>query len=135
MKVLFDSNILIDVILHRGEFFAESRAAMLLIEEKIFKGYVSASAITDIYYIVRKELKDSAEALETIKQLLRILKVTKVNQKSINMAVRLEWKDFEDSVQYCAARCCGVKCILTRDKEGFSESAIPVLSPKEFFQK
>lgn len=135
MKVLVDSNILVDVILHRDEFFADSRAAMLLVENKKVKGYVSASAITDIYYIVRKELHDGNKTMTGIKRILEILKVAKVDTKTIANAVSLDWNDFEDCVQFCAAKRCGVKCVLTRDAKGFSESDIPVLSPKEFLAK
>ena len=132
MKVLFDSNILIDVILHRSDFFTDSRDTLLLAESKKITGYISASSITDIHYIIRKELHVSVKALKTIKKLLQIFKVAKVDTKTITEAVNSEWKDFEDCVQFCAAKRCGVKCIITRNTKDFEEATIPVMTPKEF---
>ncbi|MDE5798230.1 MAG: PIN domain-containing protein [Treponemataceae bacterium] len=132
MNVLFDTNVLLDVLLSRKGFAKNSLACMELAEQKRIKGFVSASAITDVYYIMQKAVRDREVAIDGLRRLLRILGVLPVDRKDIGLAVSLGWKDFEDSVQYAVARRRRIACILTRDKDGFALSDIPVLSPDEF---
>lgn len=132
MKVLFDTNVLLDVLLSRKEFAKNSLVCMELAEQKRIKGFVSAAAITDVYYIMQKAVRNREVALGGLRQLLKILKVLPVDRKDIGLAISLGWKDFEDSVQYAVARRRRIACILTRDKNGFALSGIPVLSPDEF---
>lgn len=132
MKVLFDTNILLDVLLSRKGFAENSLACMELAERRRIKGFVSASALTDVYYIMQKVLRDREFALDGLRRLLKILEVLPVDRKDIGLAVNLGWKDFEDSVQYAVARRRRISCILTRDSNGFALSDIPVISPDKF---
>ena len=131
MQVLLDTNVILDVILRRGEF---SRLARLLVrkhEEKLFQGFVSASAITDIYFIVEKERKRKF-ALLAIKKVVRMLTVIPVNLETIEAAFALPMDDFEDAVQAAAAKDCGIGIVITRDKTDFLHSGLQVYSPEEF---
>jgi len=133
MQVLLDTNVILDAILPRGEF---SRLARLLVrkhEEKLFQGFVSASAITDIYFIVEKERKRDF-ALPAIKKVVRMLTVIPVNFEIIESAFALPMKDFEDAVQAAAAQDFGIDIIVTRDKTGFLDSTLRVYSPEEFLE-
>ncbi|MBD5414223.1 MAG: PIN domain-containing protein [Treponema sp.] len=132
MKVLFDTNILLDVFLSHNGFAEKSLVCMELAEQRRIKGFVSASAVTDVYYIMQKAVRNYEIALGALRQLLKILEVLLVDKKDIDLAVSLCWKDFEYSVQYAVARRRRIACILTRDKKGFEFSAISVLSPNEF---
>lgn len=58
MKLLIDTNVILDVLLHREVFFDNSFSVMQLVEKDNFEGYISASSITDIFYVVNKKLKD-----------------------------------------------------------------------------
>jgi len=133
MQVLMDTNVILDAILRRGEF---SRLAQLLVhkhEEKLFKGFVSASAITDIYYLVEKE-KNREFALLAIKKVVRMFTVIPVNIEIIESAFTLPMKDFEDAVQAAAAQDCEIDIVITRDKTGFHDSGLNVYSPEEFLE-
>jgi len=133
MQVLIDTNVILDAILRRGEF---SRLARLLIqkhEEKLFKGFVSASAITDIYYLVEKERKREF-ALLAVKKIVRMLTVIPVNVKIIKAALDSDMNDFEDAVQAAAAQDCGIDIVITRDKSGFHDSGLNVYFPDEFLE-
>lgn len=82
---------------------------------------------------MQKAVRDREVAIGGLRRLLKIFEVLPVDRKDISLAVSLGWKDFEDSVQYAVARRRRIACILTRDKNGFALSGIPVLSPDEFF--
>ena len=133
MQVLVDTNVILDAILPRGEF---SRLARLLVrkhEEKLFQGFVSASAITDIYFIVEKERKHDF-ALQAIKKVVRMLTVIPVNVEIIETAFASSVKDFEDAVQAAAAQDFGINVVVTRDKTDFSNSGLKAYSQEEFLE-
>ena len=132
MKVLLDTNVILDVLLEREQFKIDSGKVLSLIEHGKCKGFVSATSITDIYYISRKTFHDKDKALAVIKELMAFTKILKADEKSIKLAVRLHWGDFEDSVQYAVAKCSRIKAIITRNKKDYANSNIPVYTPKEF---
>ena len=81
---------------------------------------------------VNKEFKDVKKTKERIQDLLELITILDVTNKDIQDAIRSEWKDFEDSLQYIVALHNSVDAIITRNTKDFSESSIPIYSPKEF---
>ena len=134
MKVLVDSNIVLDILLNRSTYFAASKAIFDLAEKKKIAGYVSASAITDIFYIASKGIgKDTAR--EAIKSLLSVFHPATVSDNHIFQALDLGWADFEDSVQYVVGESLSVDYIITRNAQDFSFSSIPALRPEQFMSE
>jgi predicted nucleic acid-binding protein len=134
MNALIDTNVILDAVLRRGEFTRRARLLVRRHEEKQFRGFVSASAITDIYFIIEKE-KKRGFALLTIKKIVRVLTVIPVNLEIIRSALASSMDVFEDAVQAAAAQDFGIVIIVTRDKTGFSNSGLQVYSPEEFMEK
>lgn len=134
MKVFYDSNVVLDVLLNRTDFVSDSLSALKLSENRIVKGYISVVSITDIFYLVKKNLKDTDAAIEKIKTLLKIVSVAKADEKIAKKAIDSGWKDFEDSVQYSVAKKANCKCIVTRNKKDYKLSDIPVYTPTEFIE-
>lgn len=134
MKILIDTNIVLDFLLTReGLHESSSKIIKLAYEEDTFE-YVTASSITDIYYLVNKNVKNSKETKEKIKLLLELISVLEVSSSDIKEALNLDWKDFEDSVQYVVALHHGVDLIITRNKTDFQDSTLPVYTPDEFLE-
>ncbi len=134
MKVFYDSNVVLDVLLNRTDFLSDSLTALKLSENRIVKGYISVVSITDIFYLVKKNLKDTDAAIEKLKTLLKIVSVAKADEKIAKKAINSGWKDFEDSVQYSVAKKANCKCIVTRNKKDYKLSDIPVYTPTEFIE-
>ncbi len=134
MKVFYDSNVVLDVLLNRTDFVSDSLSVLKLSENRIVKGYISVVSITDIFYLVKKNLKDTDAAIEKIKTLLKIVSVAKADEKIAKKAIDSGWKDFEDSVQYSVAKKANCKCIVTRNKKDYKFSDIPVYTPTEFIE-
>ena len=74
-KIFIDTNIFIDVFTANPEFVSESRAVLELCEQNIIEGYTTASAITDIFYLIRKLLHNKEKAYEALGHVLNIVKV------------------------------------------------------------
>jgi predicted nucleic acid-binding protein len=96
--------------------------------------YISASAVTDIYYITRKTLSDKRVSTDLLRKLLNVVNVAAVTDNTVRKALELEWSDFEDSIQYVAAESLLVEYIITRNPHDFERSSISTVTPEEFLR-
>ena len=132
MKVLTDTNVILDVLLHRGDFFDHSRKIFDFVEQRRIGGCISASAFTDIFYIIDKEIKNKETVYKAMDTVSAIFTIAPVFESTIKNALALRWKDFEDAVQYRTAKENEIDCIVTRNKGDYESSDIPCVSPAEF---
>ncbi len=133
MRVLFDTNVVLDVLLERQPFSEPASKLLSKVEKGEITGLVCATTITTIYYLVNKAL-NRKEADECIELLLNLLEVASVNRIVIETAKGLEFRDFEDAVVYASALHSGYSCVVTRNHKDFSASEIPVFSPEELLK-
>jgi predicted nucleic acid-binding protein len=129
---MIDTNVVLDVLLGRKPFAEQSAKVIFLSEKTVIDGYISASAATDIFYIVRKEFQDKDKAYEAIGKLFKAVKVAAVDGETINGALELRWNDFEDCVQFVVARGLDAEYIVTRDMSGFKDGEITPVTPADF---
>ena len=132
MKVFYDSNVVLDVLLNRTDFLTDSFAALKFSETRKVKGYISVVSTTDIFYLVNRNLKDTQQSIEKMRVLFSIVDIAKADKKIALNALNSGWKDFEDAVQYSVAKKLGTKYIITRNQKDYLKSDIQVVSPKEF---
>jgi predicted nucleic acid-binding protein len=133
VKVLIDSNVVLNKLLKQSEFFAGSNTIFILAETGYITGYISASAVTDIFYIAGKSL-GKAGARDAIKKMLDIFHPATVTGEDIYKALALEWNDFEDSVQFVIGESFSVDYIITRNTKDFSPGNIPAVTPEQFIE-
>jgi len=132
MKTLIDSNVVLDVLLNRPAFYTNSRKVFKLAEQRQITGDISASAMTDIFYIARKELKANESVYKAIEILTALFSIIPVTETTITKALALRWRDFEDAVQYTAAQENGIAYIVTRNEADYEASEINCISPSDF---
>ena len=132
MRVLLDTNVILDFFLARGDSTAPRRIFELVYQEEI-TAYTTASSITDIYYIVAKRLGDSA-ARSMLKSLFYLVEIIAVDGNDCFSALNLPISDYEDAViSICAAKD-NLDFIITNDTE-FIKTGSPstsVISPANF---
>ena len=133
MHVLIDTNVVLDVLLDRP-LFVDDAAAILSIPESIVYKYISSSAITDIYYVAYKELRNKQKVKDIIKRLLSLIHIADVSEENILFALESDWNDFEDSVQNAVAESHNFDAIITRNSTEFKNSNLNIFSPKDFLQ-
>lgn len=132
MRLLIDTNVIPDYLLARTGFEEDAIKVFSLAAYDETYEFVSSSAITDIFYHVKKELHDSFAAQRKLKDLLQIMTVLDVTQTDIMKALDFHWKDFEDAVQYAVALANNVDVIITRNQKDFESGVIPVMTPRDF---
>lgn len=131
MKILVDTNIVLDVMLKREPFYKSSLEILGLTKRDDVEEYVSASAITDIYYLAYRQLRDKEVVKKLMKKLLTVVSVASVSEQEIENALSLEWNDFEDSVQYSVAFVQEMEGIVTRNPNDYKEAEIKIWKPEE----
>ncbi len=131
MKVLFDTNIILDVLLDRKPFADHASFLMSKVEQSEINGFLCATTVTTIHYLLSKHL-DNKQALVSINSIMALFEVASVNRVVIESALKSKFTDFEDSVLHESARHAGVEYIITRNIKDFKKSKIPVFTPTEF---
>lgn len=135
LNLLIDTNVVMDVFLKREPFLAMSNRAITLSRRyQNVNSFISASTVTDIYYITYKNLKNHQIVRGLFKDLFKFVGVVTVTDKDIHAAFALDWKDFEDSVQYAVAKSNNFDAIVTRNMEGFTDDAVKIFTPEEVCQ-
>ena len=135
MKLMIDTNVVLDVLLERPEFYEKSKAVLDLCESKKMLGFVSASSITDIFYLVRRALRSTEETYKVIEALLNIVGVLSVTEADVHRAFLRHAKDFEDCLLAESAKSNNCVGIVTRDSRDFQNFEITLYSPEEIILK
>jgi predicted nucleic acid-binding protein len=130
MRILFDTNVLLDVLLAR-EPFAQSAVRLLdMADRGKIKGLLCATTVTTIHYLATKALGVAA-ARKNVRTMLKIFDVAAVNGDVLLRALDLPMKDYEDAVLHESAIVGEAQGIVTRNARDFVKSRIPVYSPDE----
>lgn len=131
MKVLFDTNIILDVLLDRKPFSEHASYLMSKVERSEINGFLCATTVTTIHYLLSKNL-DKKNAITSINSIIALFEIASVNRLVIENALKSKFTDFEDSVLHESARHAGAEYIITRNIKDFKNTKIPAFTPTEF---
>jgi predicted nucleic acid-binding protein len=130
MRLLFDTNVLLDLLLDRESHADVAEQLVAAADSGVLDGVLCADALTTVDHVVAKAL-GPARSRRLLGDLLRIFAIVPVDRAVLESALRLDFPDFEDAVVHEAARASGAAGIVTRDTEGFSRGTVPALDPLE----
>lgn len=131
MRILIDTNVVLDWLLRREPHYNNAKLILHLSEKRQIHGFISASAITDVFYTVSKVFKSKEKARELLNNLFGAINIAMVDDSTIKNAFNLEWRDFEDSVQYMVGKNIDANYIVTRNANDFANSKIKAISPED----
>lgn len=132
-RVLFDTDVLLDILAQRQPFVVASAQALNTVMTKQVQGFVSGHGVTNIFYILRRQIGNEV-ARKLIENLLLHIQIASVTDTVIHQALRSSIKDFEDAVTVAAAINANLEIIITRNKSDFILSPLPVMLPEEFLE-
>lgn len=112
MRTLLDTNVVLDVLLKRSSWLKTSSAIWQAVDDEQIDGYIGACTLTDIFYIARR-LTNKAKAHAVIQVCLDAFHICPVKQNTLEMALTLPGKDFEDNVQIASAMQSNLEVIIT----------------------
>lgn len=130
MKVLFDTNVILDVLLDRKPHAEAATLLFARVERGEMIGYVCATTITTIFYLASKVVGIDAARLQ-IKNILTLFQVAVVDSVVLEKALISGFSDFEDAVLYQSAEATGVDCLVTRNIKDFKLAKLPIYLPQE----
>lgn len=130
MKILLDTNVLLDYLLNRDG--ADSAITLLQLgNAHCLDVLVTDLTIANIAYITRKQISKE-DFYRVMKRLTNILLVVPIGGNVVQTALNARWGDFEDCLQYFAAVQAGTDCIITRNESDYIQAQIPICTPEEF---
>jgi predicted nucleic acid-binding protein len=135
MRVLFDTNVIVDYLVQREPFYRDSCEVIFLSAEKKLDGIIGAGSIADIYYICRKEYQSTEKALNLITDLLKLITLVDTKAYDINNALAINMSDFEDAIIAATSLRETAEYIITRNIKDFVQSPIPAITPSDFLRK
>lgn len=130
MKILFDTNVILDVLLHRDPFAEEAITLLGHVETGVIEGWMGATTVTTLHYLITKSL-DKVKAREHIRSLMKLFHIAAVNRPVLMDAIESQFSDYEDAVLHQSAYHASLEGIVTRNTGDFKRSEIAIYSPKE----
>ena len=134
MKVLIDTNVILDVLANRKEFVNDSSKIFKLCEVNELDGYISALTIPNIVYILRKEL-DGEKVKDIIEKLSLMFGIVDLKSEDLKRAAQLNFEDYEDAVQSYQASRIKADYIVTRNIKDYKNSKIMAIKPAELLDR
>lgn len=130
MRVLIDTNVVLDVLLARIPFVESASRVFALVEQSKIEASLCATTVTTIHYLLTQSLSRD-EGRRSLRGLLELFEIAPVNRPVIEQALQSKIEDFEDAVLEQAGRLAGVEAIITRNTKDFRKSSIKALDPTE----
>ena len=133
MKILIDTNVVLDVMQMRIEHFLHSNKVFnYAIRNGI--GFLCPSQIKDVVYFLGKSMKNRQQAKYAVKALAEYFSVLDMNSDDVTVALSSSVKDFEDALLVACAKRHGMDYIVTRNEADFAHSPVPALTPEQFLE-
>jgi len=132
LKILFDTNVILDVLLNRKPFVELSANLVSSVENKTIEGYLCATTITTLDYLISKSRNRETAKIE-IQKLLTLFQIADVNSTVLTMAINSGFTDFEDAVQYFSGKCSNIDGLVSRNTKDYKKAVLPIYTPDELW--
>jgi len=133
-NLLIDTNIIVDLLSKRKNFYQEAQELFTLADEQEVKLYISSLTFANTHYLLSKEL-NSNEARKVLIKFKLLVSILPLNDKILELALSSDFNDFEDGIQYYTALENKLNIIITRNKKDFKSSTLPVLTAREYLNR
>ena len=134
MKLLIDTNVILDAMMNREPWAKPARDIILAIAGEKAEGCITASSFTDIHYLLHKHFRDKEKTKQALLGLLALVTVLDVTGADCERALDLPMPDYEDALlAYCGKRH-KVDYIITRNLKHFADSPVNAVEPEEILK-
>jgi predicted nucleic acid-binding protein len=134
MRAVIDTCVIVDALQSREPFCGEAQSIFLLCANRQFDGFLTAKAITDIYYLTHRQTHDDKAAHGVLTKLCALFGLLDTTVIDIRKAISAEISDFEDAVMVETALRSDADCIVTRNIKDYSKAPLPVYTPTRFIE-
>jgi predicted nucleic acid-binding protein len=134
MRVLLDTDVILDYLLEREPFNQTAGKLLELSAQGVFDGYISSITPINVFYIARKILKRD-KLKQALNDLLLSLRVCPITHAALSQALNLPFADYEDAAQHASATASHLDAIVTRNLKDYKNATLPVFSPTNFLNQ
>lgn len=136
MRVLVDTNVMIDLLAHRQPFYEDAFALFSLADKGCIDAVVASLSYATTAYVLERAMTNK-EVTQTLREFSSLVEIAAVDEKSVRKALAEDsrFDDIEDAMQHYTALQTSCNCIVTRNKKDFMQADIPVFTPAEFLSK
>ena len=134
MRAVVDTCVIVDALQSREPFCKMAQSIFLLCANRQFEGFLTAKAITDIYYLTHRQTHSDKATRDVLTKLCALFGLLDTTALDIRKAISAEISDFEDAVMVETAVRSGADCIVTRNTKDYSKALIPVYAPAKFIE-
>ena len=134
MRVLLDTDVVLDLLLDRAGFADNAAAIWKANEQGQIDAYISAITPVNVFYIARK-IKGTEKARQAVAELLAAFHVCTLDYATLQAALSLPMTDYEDAVQLASAVSQQLDAVITRNVDDYKNATLPVLTPSEFLTR
>jgi len=132
MNVLIDTNVILDSMKQRTPHNTYSDKLILFISEARLNGFITASSVTDIYYLLKKHFHDTNRSKQELLKLFTLFEIIDVTKSDCEKAFNLSMDDYEDALLATCAKRKKLDFIITRNLKDFFGSPIQAIAPDDF---
>jgi len=130
LRVIVDTNVVLDILLARRSFVESASRVFALVEQSRIEASLCATTVTTVDYLLTQSLSRD-EGRQALRGLLDLFEIAPVNRSVIEKALQSKIEDFEDAVLEQAGCLTGAEAIITRNTKDFRKSSIKALDPAE----
>ena len=138
MKILLDTNVVLDVLQKRSPWFEAGKEIFLAVAAKQIDGFVTAKEVADIHFFSRKQFKGEdnidSKVRKIISGILALFGIIDTLGEDCQNALGIENNDYEDAIMMTGAKRAGIDYIITRNADHFKQSPVPVCTPADFLR-
>lgn len=134
MRAVVDTCVIVDALQNREPFCRHAQTVFLLCAKRQYEGFLTARAVTDIYYLIHRQTHSDKTTREILTKLCTLFGLLDTTALDIRKAISAEVSDFEDAVMIETAVRSGADCIVTRNTEDYSRAPIPVYPTERFIE-
>jgi predicted nucleic acid-binding protein len=132
MKVLIDTNVILDAVISRTPHHVSAEKLFLLAAEDKLNAAITASSVIDIYYLLHKHLHDADQAKQVLLKLFSLFEFLDVTGNDCEKALSMPMSDYEDALLATCAKRMKLDLIITRNLKDFAESPVKAIAPDDF---
>ena len=132
MRAVIDTCVILDYLQCREPFFDDALNIAIGRANNEFEAYITASSLTDLYYIIHRHTHSSIETRRIISDLTILFGLIDTYAEDCINALHSEMKDYKDSVMSETAYRIKADCIVTRNIKDYERSRVPAVLPSEF---
>ena len=136
MRVLLDTNVIIDVLQKRKPWFAAGQKIFYAIANKQIDGCITTKQAADIHFFSRKQFVGQenvdAKARQVITKLYALFDLIDTLAMDCMNAIAIDNNDYENAILIACAARVKLDAIITRNPDHFKLSPVSVFSPEKF---